>query len=335
MSKHINKVTEEEIIKLFENGESITNIGKKTNFSTTSIGSFLEKKGLRKRVSKEKESKNKFESHKKTIINKYNSGLSLRKIGLELNMKPEYVKKYLILWGIETKKDNLYNENIFEKIDTEEKAYWLGFIYADGWISTEKNRNRLGIELSIKDKEHLEKFELFVCKEKNKNMIKTRTRVDTFNIDKNLPIEQKRKTETALIAFDSKKIVNDLINLGCVQNKTFIIKFPTKEQVPEHLIRHFLRGNFDGDGCISKKTKQLTFLGTQDFCEKIKTQIEKITSGNSKVTKTKNIYRFSKSLMKKEQLLKVYNFFYKDATIFLERKRNIFSNSMPSEAENK
>lgn len=39
--------------------------------------------------------------------------------------------------------------------------------------------------------------------------------------------------------------------------------------------------------------------------------------------------------MKKEQLLKIYNFFYKDATFFLERKHNIFSNSMPSEAENK
>lgn len=45
-------------------------------------------------------------------------------------------------------------------------------------------------------------------------------------------------------------MVNDLEKLGCVSNKSLILKFPTKEQVPENLTSHFLRGYFDGDGSV-------------------------------------------------------------------------------------
>ena len=45
---------------------------------------------------------------------------------------------------------------IFETIDTEEKAYWLGFMYADGYIGA--SRYSVGINLSLKDIDHLKKF---------------------------------------------------------------------------------------------------------------------------------------------------------------------------------
>ena len=48
------------------------------------------------------------------------------------------------------------NSNIFEKIDTEEKAYWLGFLYADGYVDPERGEIILG--LAEKYKEHINKF---------------------------------------------------------------------------------------------------------------------------------------------------------------------------------
>lgn len=77
--------------------------------------------------------------NRKTIIN------HLKKEGFKIN---KHKSTYFI------------NENIFEKIDTEEKAYWLGFIYADGYVST--NTYAFGIELSIKDIDHLIKFKKFL-----------------------------------------------------------------------------------------------------------------------------------------------------------------------------
>ena len=53
-----------------------------------------------------------------------------------------------------------FNENVFDVIDSEEKAYWLGFIFADGYISSRDYG--FEISLSIIDVEHLIKFNKFM-----------------------------------------------------------------------------------------------------------------------------------------------------------------------------
>ena len=50
------------------------------------------------------------------------------------------------------------NSNYFETIDTEHKAYWLGFIYADGYLSISGKTKRMGVSLCLKDKVHLQNF---------------------------------------------------------------------------------------------------------------------------------------------------------------------------------
>lgn len=52
------------------------------------------------------------------------------------------------------------------------------------------------------------------------------------------------------LACYSKKSYTDLINKGCGINKSLILKFPDETQVPQNLISHFIRGYFDGDGCV-------------------------------------------------------------------------------------
>lgn len=49
-----------------------------------------------------------------------------------------------------------YNRHIFDEINSSEKAYWLGFIIADGYLNEDKNMLR--IKLGSIDKHHLEKF---------------------------------------------------------------------------------------------------------------------------------------------------------------------------------
>ena len=92
----------------------------------------------------------------------YKNGVSLSQIGKELGINRKRLSKDFKKLGIEIVQNGqkyLYNQNIFEIIDTEEKAYWLGFLYADGYI----NINH-GVELCLAecDYEHLIKLRILI-----------------------------------------------------------------------------------------------------------------------------------------------------------------------------
>lgn len=130
----------------------------------------------------------------------------------------------------------------FNVIDTEEKAYWLGFIYADGYVSISKTggQQEVGIELNVNDIGHLRKFD----KALNGNLpIAIRTRKPT--LIKGVPTGER---EVCSIRIYSKKMVSDLIKHGVTIRKTYSKEFPIVE---DGLFFHFLRGFFDGDGCIT------------------------------------------------------------------------------------
>jgi len=119
--------------------------------------------------------------------------------------------------------------DFFEDINTKDKAYWLGFIYADGHIS--KNLDRFRFTLGIKDKNHLEKF----C--------------NTLNIDTNTIKEEKSrisKSNFSVLSIYNQKIVRDLLYHGVVPAKTKIIELPKLKN--RELYMAFLLGYFDGDG---------------------------------------------------------------------------------------
>ena len=155
-----------------------------------------------------------------------------------------------------------FNENYFETIDSEEKAYWLGFLYADGYVVNNDvdKQYRVCLTLNENDKGHVELFK--ECLESN-NSIRT---VCTKLNDKEYFSSQ--------FYIYSKKMVNDLYNNGCVQNKSLILKPPV---IIDNLVGHFIRGYFDGDGSIyyDKKRDRYVFsiLGTNEvllwICNKI------------------------------------------------------------------
>lgn len=132
-----------------------------------------------------------------------------------------------------------YDRNYFETIDSADKAYWLGFIHADGSVSINDKLNscELSIKLQGKDIDHLRKF--------NK-CINGNNRIDTFNRECNL---NGKFFDGCQIRLYSEKIVHDLSKYGIVPNKSLVIGFPN---LPTSLIPDFIRGVFDGDGCICK-----------------------------------------------------------------------------------
>lgn len=125
------------------------------------------------------------------------------------------------------------DESIFEEINTEEKAYWLGFIAADGYVSG----GNFAIRLCERDIGHLEKFRKFMC--------------STHPVNKYTAKIKDKEYPSCSIFIYSKKIISDLSKLNIVENKTRDFEVP---RIPEELLQHFWRGFFDGDGSISSST---------------------------------------------------------------------------------
>jgi intein/homing endonuclease len=121
------------------------------------------------------------------------------------------------------------DESVFEKIDSPEKAYWLGFISADGCIDLSVSA-KLVISLKIDDVKHLEKFRTF--------------------LSANNPIKQfpNYKSPRAIIQVCRKKIVDDLARHGVGPRKSKTIEFP---DIDPKFFPDFIRGYFDGDGCLT------------------------------------------------------------------------------------
>lgn len=191
----------------------------------------------------------------------------------------------------------------FKKIDTEEKAYWLGFLSADGCV----HKGYVKISLQQKDYNHLEKFKKFL---NFKGQIRTST------------LQGKQYCH---ISIGNQTLYEDLIKLGCCERKSLILK-PCLA-VPEEYIFDYIRGYWDGDGGISYSKKGNRW---QAYCTSTKEMLDYFVEKMELNTKPflehrcKETYRIHFSgrivVYKKMSLL------YDNATIFLDRKKQLFDN---------
>jgi len=155
--------------------------------------------------------------------------------------------------------DERVKGDFFDKIDTEEKAYILGFYVADGAITRSKKCDnwRFSIGLNEDDKEILEKI---------KNIMNPYVHLiyEVFDYKKT-----SRKTRPMYkFQFSNKNICTKLEEYGLGFNKTYKEK-SVKNIIPEELMKHFIRGYFDGDGCtcLTKGEKKIkTKNGIKNYC---------------------------------------------------------------------
>ncbi len=256
---------------------------------------------------------------KKQIITLYQQNCSLRQIEKEVGYSRSAVSKMLERLNIKTTKGNHYrkyffNFDFFEVIDTPNKAYWLGFLYADGCILSSKyGEQSFKLALAEQDKEILEKFKQDLSSSY------------PIRYDNSKNIKNKKWQRQCLIEMRSQKAVNDLKKLGCVERKSLILNFPSSKQVPNEYIYHFIRGYFDGDGSISyykkKNSYTLSFVGTELFIKSLSNYF----LGGSVFADSRKTNSWYFTIGGNKQIVDAYYKIYKDANgLYLKRKHDKF-----------
>ena len=209
------------------------------------------------------------------------------------------------------KRVNNFNDDYFETIDTEDKAYFLGLLFADGNVYTA--RHRVQITLANEDAYILKAF------------------ANCIQYTGKMYIDREKYSKLIL---PSKKMCTDLTRLGCTPNKSLTLQFPT--EVPNDLMHHFIRGYFDGDGHISRDKKlvnayyHINMTSTEEFIVVLKNILTEnnIDTGNSyKRYKNKEVSAHT-VYVKNKSAKNFIDYIYSNATLFLTRKYKIYEHSL-------
>ena len=199
----------------------------------------------------------------------------------------------------------IYNisETIFDDIKTEEQAYWLGFITADGYVNEE--RNFLNIKLQVSDYNHLVKFAKFI--NAPESLIKD-DRGGSGQIIKSITV-------------NSKHLVDSLVKLGIRQGKSGKEKPITT--LSRELTIHYIRGLIDGDGNLTDgERRKIGLVGSLDIINFVKNfindNIHQINSKYKYIYPKGTIYDFS--IYSTDVVISVYKTLYENASIYLNRK---------------
>lgn len=312
---------DQKIKELFNKGKTYKEIGKELEVSENTVYNHVKKMGLKRRVVLT-------DKEKQNIINRIKNGETYTAIAKDYKRDVSTISDIATSIGYKCKNNRNrkynFNEDFFEVIDTEHKAYWLGFIVADGAVcktdkSTISDANRLYINISNNDKELLNIF----CDDLNYD----KTQVKSY-----IPNESTYSNNVMCkLNINSTKICEDLKKYGIIKQKTGKEKFVLLDDA---LMPHFIRGFFDGDGTVyntyqnGPRITHVGFSGNYIFLNNLKTYLKKqgIIKNNNKITQEKrnNCNCCSYSFANKKDIKSFFDYIYKDATVFLERKHNKF-----------
>lgn len=247
------------------------------------------------------------------IIDKYNNGMSINQIVKEYGLSWHKIEKMLLNNNVQLRRRYRINEHYFDEINTPNKAYILGLLYADGGNTSNYDKNRYCVTITLKHDD---------CK------ILENIR-DEIGYD--APIKFREYDSTGKIAtldICNKHMVLTLHNLGIIPNKTFSLRFP--EWLDEELYSHFIRGYMDGDGCITFRDRKVapqlscTITSTLDMCTNISLIINNMCNIKShiyNVGHTKCNSRIKTLIISGNlQCKRFLDYIYQDANFKLERK---------------
>jgi len=286
------KQIKEYAIEQIKAGRTISSVAREIDVNRSTLSKNLKKWGFSKDPKHPK-------LKKEYVIEQIKKYKTITEIAKEIGIHRVTLSRKLKEWKI-SKSALHFNEHFFETIDSENKAYWLGFIMADGCVSL-TYKPKLVIKIAHKDYCHLQKWHKALESCHNINVFESGIQSQHY----------------------SEKMCNDLIKLGCTPRKSNTLCFP---KINENLLNHFVRGYFDGDGCASLRTHQKTpqlrisFAGTPKFLSELKNILEidnKLQPiGNNKIARSLDVCGNKKAKQ-------IADWMYKNATIFLERKREV------------
>ncbi len=244
------------------------------------------------------------------------------KIARHFHVSPTTINTVLRQQGIKIKNNRekslkySCDEHYFDRIDSEHKAYWLGFIYADGYVSapTSQSSGKFGLSIHVKDKDLLERL---------KTDLKYTGTIHQY--DQTTPYG---KTSFCRINICSNILYNGLVDKGVVPLKTLKLIFPSIEKLPVIFYRHFIRGYLDGDGSITRNSSTnpqatLKFCGTLEMLEAIQRilKVQHLVLEHKKELGDKN--NFQLTIGGNNQVYRILKWLYQDTTIYLQRKFDI------------
>ena len=310
-----NKLSNDErqnILDLYASGMTIKNIATATNRATGSVGNVI--KGVTNRAKpvppeRLQQISDAYLNNKDTLACASQFGISrgyiyqlLDKNNIDRQKPSEYTRKYYL------------NENYFEQL-TQESAYWLGFLLADGCLYQDKYSKRIQLCLAQKDEAHLEMF---------RNAI-----TDTPLYHGHSKLSGKDRYHVRL-TISSEKVYSSLIKLGLFPRKSLVHDTPI---IPEHLMAPMYLGYFDGDGSVYAAQSQtqrgkkygINIVGPQSFCLKFQSWMFDKTQAHLNIAQLNcadgKLYSLRGAT---EASIRILTFLYEKSDIFLSRKFNIY-----------
>lgn len=273
------------------------------------------------------------EEQKNLVVKLYKEYGSAPKVGKLFGVGNHVIEKILKERGVERigvgRRTYQINERYFDKIDTSNKAYILGFLYADG--SNVKSKRTVSMSLEERDRDILEDI---------RNEIGSERPLEFIDYSNKCDFGYTYKNQYRLLLFSSH-MCNTLEQIGMIPNKSLVVDFPT---LPNEFIRHFVRGLFDGDGSVYRNKYKnrnsyqhiLTITSTLMLCEKLVDIVENTLGINCHIYDASNHNGITKvfNISGKNQIKKFMDWIYDDADLKLQRKYDRYIQYFYSDEKN-
>lgn len=296
----ISQDEKKKICKLYVDGKNLSYLMKTTGYCFDVVSRILKEGGVKKRNLRKLSSE-----QKEQIVSEYQAGDSTSLLARKYGVVKTNINNILrarignLRTGAETKR-LMYpvNEHAFDVL-TEESAYWIGMLMADGCITTSGGSTYVNLALAEKDTQHVRKFANFLGCVNHKI-----TRVKRVKGGYN-----------ARFGVASKILANKLAEYGVTQRKSHTAK-PSNELL---FNKHFWRGVIDGDGSIAVKNKYptLCLVGSKFICDDFANYAKYLTSVKANVYPTKTIFGWATSCSFAAIIVREL---YSGCKVFLERK---------------
>lgn len=244
------------------------------------------------------------------IKDKINHGAFLYELAEYFQVSKNAMKSFLKRNNIKiTNKNKInrrINSNYFSKIDSPIKAYWLGFLYADGSVDQHKGSGRIRIQLQNRDMEILEKFK------------------QDLGIDTKIIYDNRENKHCCSVEFSDSQIYKDLAKYSIVPNKTYKIKHIPYNKISKEYLAAFALGLFDGDGCLTfgENKSEVTFGYTAYYEDEVKDfqNIINFLIGKKKNNKTIFTSAWHVNWRGRKQVLSILDILYASCPRHLQRK---------------